>query len=326
MSGNALQPGRGPRGKKFFGPFFQKTTAFFLFLSSPAAACQMSLIAQLPLSQTEKGPTVTASVNSKPATLIFDTGSFTTIFTNQAAVRLDMRLLKSEAFSSVRARLSGIGGSVNALGIVAHRFELGRLHAKDYNFLQADFLHPPLDGLLSIDLLSRYDIDLDFPEQQVRLFQPNGDCSAPAAFMPAPLYVVPLEPNGEDRRPRVKVTVGDKELVALIDTGAHRSAIFRGAAERLGLIQAIPQSGKPFTVEGLGHRKVSAVRRAVDSLAIGDLSFDRMPFDILEDRAGDSVEMLLGADFQRLVHVWISYSSHSLILEYPSQPSKKIAP
>jgi len=34
--------------------------------------------------------------------------------------------------------------------------------------------------------------------------------------------------------------------------------------------------------------------------------------------------MLLGADFQARVHLWISYSSRTLIMQYPALPSPPI--
>jgi hypothetical protein len=35
------------------------------------------------------------------------------------------------------------------------------------------------------------------------------------------------------------------------------------------------------------------------------------------------VDVLLGEDFISRVHLWISYSSHTLIMQYPPKPSKK---
>jgi predicted aspartyl protease len=262
--------------------------------------------------------------NDKPASLIFDTGSFTSILTQKAVARLGLPVARAEEFNAVTGTLGGIGGSRNWIAVTAQRVELGGLHAKNYNFLAADVVPPPADGLLSADLISQFDIDLDFPEQQVVLYRPLGDCSAPAAFLSSPLYAVPLRPFGEDRRPRVMVTIGGKDVVAMIDTGAGRTAIFRHAAERLGLrmddLAADPRS----TVSGVGPRSVMAVRHVFEPVSVGDLTFEHMKVDVLDDRRGDEVEMLLGADFQQAVHLWISYSSHTLIMQFPPRPSKKV--
>jgi hypothetical protein len=67
-----------------------------------------------------------------------------------------------------------------------------------------------------------------------------------------------------------------------------------------------------------------AVRHVFEPVSVGDLTFEHMKVDVLDDRRGDEVEMLLGADFQQAVHLWISYSSHTLIMQFPPRPSKKV--
>ncbi len=296
-------------------------------IARPACACTMDLVAQLPLTPLGNHQTITAQLNHQPAHLIFDTGSFTSILTLEATKRLGIPNMRSEEKESMHTILYGIGGARPGIGVTAHSVELGGLHAKDYNFIAADVVPPPADGLLSIDLLSNFDIDVDLPEQQIRLFRPTGDCSAPAAFLTSPLYVVPLLPNGEDRRPRIKVTIGDTELTALVDTGAYHSAIYRRAAASLGLTDQALAPDTPLTLTGIGPRPVSAVRHVLTNLTVGDLTFANMPIDVLQEPGGDDdVQILLGADFQRKVHVWVSYSSHNLILQYPPLPSKKVTP
>ena len=73
-------------------------------------------------------------------------------------------------------------------------------------------------------------------------------------------------------------------------------------------------------------------------MRIGDLQFNNTVIQILEqDRVGverhrlgslfeqDELtgghEVILGADFVQKVHLWISHSSHKLIMQYPPQPS-----
>ena len=58
---------------------------------------------------------------------------------------------------------------------------------------------------------------------------------------------------------------------------------------------------------------------------MGDLVFANMRMDVLDDASGDDTDMLLGADFQAKVHLWISYSSHTLIMQYPPKASKKMS-
>ena len=294
-------------------------------MPSHASGCSMALVSKLPLQPYGSQFLVRATMNGKPAQLMFDTGSYTSILTVAAANRLGLHLMTSEEFRSSQTLVSGIGGGRSALGVTAHTIELGGLHARDYNFLEADFLQPPVDGLLSIDLISQFDIDLDLPEHQVMLYKPAGDCSAPAAFLASPLYTVPLLPTGEDRRPRIPVQIGERTLVALVDTGASGSAIFRRAAASLG-VRIADLSGAPHgTTGGVGSRRVTSVEHVFASMSVGDLAFENVRMRVLDESTGsDGVDMLLGADFQQKVHVWISYSSHSLIMQFPPLASKRV--
>jgi predicted aspartyl protease len=302
--------------------------ALALALAGCAAApeggvCRMAQVSHLTLEPYDQHLLVGAQINGLPARLIFDTGAFTSTLTPAAVTRL--RLDHSIGYLG---RVAGIGGSSSAEIVSARTISLGGLHGRNFHFLAADigFLTSPLgpDGLLSTDLVSKFDIDLDFPDRQAVLYQPIGDCTSPSAFLQGPLYEVPLRPTGEDRRPRVKVEIGGKSFVALIDTGAPRSTIFRRAAARLGLRIADLTADRHLTWRGVGPRPVRAVRHIFAPVTVGDLTVNNMPVDVLDQVSTDEVDMLLGADFQRRVHLWISYSSRTLIMQFPPRPSPKV--
>jgi predicted aspartyl protease len=282
----------------------------------------MTQVSQLPLTRADGGFLVPVTMNGKPAQLLFDTGSATTILNLSAVARLGLPARRGEGVDGLLATVSGIGGSKNAMAVTAQTVNIGGLKGRDYNFIAAEVIRPPADGLLSIDLISQFDVDLDFPENRIALYRPGGDCRAPAAFLSGPLSSVPLRPHGDDRRPRVNVSVDGQDLVAMIDTGATHSAMFRHAAERVGIASHFVQTGPHDVAVGVGPRGVNTVMQRVKSLTIGDLTFEKMPVAVLDDHAGDEVDMLLGADFQRMVHLWISYSSGTLIMQFPPLASK----
>ncbi len=294
-----------------------------LSLGAPARACEMNLVSTLPVRQLGSDLLVPITMNGQQAEMIFDTGAAISLVTQAAATRVGLRVIHREEGSSQPILAGGIGGARAALVMKAHTMDIGGLHARDMDIAVSDFMHPPIDGLLSLDLIAKFDVDLDVIESKIMLYRPRGDCSAPAAFLAQPLYPIPLRPTGEDPRPRITVQVGSQTVIAAIDTGAYHSAIFRGAADRLGLHPAALTAEPVLTVNGIGPRAVRAVRHAIEPVTIGDLEFSNMRLDVLDDAADDEVEMLLGADFLQTVHLWISYSSHTLILQYPPQASKK---
>jgi predicted aspartyl protease len=300
---------------------------FIASLALPAVAradCQMSQVSRLPLTPAHGHVLVPVALDDKPAQLIFDTGAFTTLIAAKAADRIGLPHMHDQDKSGLLTTVGGIGGEKSAMAVTARSVDIGGLKGRDYNFLSADFNFEGADGLLSVDLISQFDVDLDFPDNQVVLYRPRGDCRAPAAFLSGPLYAVPLHEVGQDRRPRVMVTVGGQTLLAMIDTGASHSAIFRRAAARIGLNDADLAADPHAHAYGVGSNVVSVARHAFEPVTIGDLTFEHMSVDVLDEHGLDEVEMLLGADFQHAVHLWISYSSGMLIMQYPPRPSKKM--
>ncbi len=289
----------------------------------------MQLVSHLPLSPLHGDMVVPISIDDKPTQLIFDTGAATTILSLKAVQRLGLPHLRADeaggalVTEGVLTSVGGIGGERTATAVTARKVDIGGLKSRNFNFLAANLDFPPADGLLSVDIISKYDVDLDFPENQVILYYPRGDCSAPAAFLNGPLYSVPLRPEGQDRRPRLNITVNGQNVVAMIDTGANFSAIFRHTAERVGVHMEDASARQHGSGRGIGPQTVASVRMKLDTVDVGDLEFTNMPVEVLDDRRGDEVEMLLGEEFQRRVHLWISYSSHTLIMQYPPTASKK---
>ena len=288
------------------------------------AQCTMARVAVLPVTIAHGHPLVTATLNGGEAKLIFDTGAFNSLLSEAAVDRLQLPHMQGEEIRNTLAVVGGIGGARTAHLVTARIVELGGLRGRNYNFVASDFGMNWSDGLLSIDLVSQFDIDLDFPESKIVLYRPTGDCHEPAAFLGGPLFSARLEPNGEDRRPRVRVDVAGTRLVALIDTGAPVSLVTRSAADRLGLRPA-PPGARADSLGGIGPRRLVATHATLSDVAVGDLAFERLPVSVADGPFDGSVQMILGADFQSLVHVWVSYSSHTLIMQYPARASKSMS-
>jgi predicted aspartyl protease len=309
-------------------PVFLPVVAFCAIMAlAPGAEadCQLALVSKLAFNPGDTGLIVPVTLNGQPAKLTFDTGAATTVLDLAAVNRIGLPHMHDQDKETWIGTVSGIGGAKTAMGVTATTVDIGGLKGKNYNFLAADLGFRLSDGILSIDLISQYDVDLDYPENQVVLYRPNGDCSAPAAFLNSPLYSTPMIPLGSDRRPRITVQVAGKDVTAMIDTGAYRSAIFRRAAARLGLDMASLARDPHYKTAGVGPNQVDTVRHVFEPITVGDLTFDHMNVDILDEHGSDdNVEMVLGRDFQRTVHVWISYSSGTLIMQYPPRPSKKM--
>jgi len=292
-----------------------------------ATPCTLAVNSRLPIG--EDG-TIEVKIDGAPANLVLDTGSFTTTLTTEAANRLRLRPDQdtSTTFRGIRDPwvLEGIGGSRLGSEVMAGTFKVGAVVGRKFHLLAADIPLGKTDGLLSTDFLAYYDIDLTFSAREFRLFKAYGTCARTKVFLQTPLYSTPLLQNADDRRPRIAALIEGHGSVALIDTGAAHSAIFNRAAESLGINAVDEKTDGALKVQGIGPNEVNAVRHIFPNVTIGDLTLRNMRLNILADRSHDDIDMILGADFQHRMHLWISNSSQLLILQYPPLPSPPVAP
>ncbi len=299
-----------------------------LLATAAQAECRLGRIAQLPLQISHGHLLVQGKVDNQPATFIFDTGSQTTLLTEAAVGLLALHAVRGEEHGiGALGTVEGVGGNNSARAVEARSIDLGGLRARNFAFLASpidlSFIQPTPDGLLSADLLAKYDIDLDLQGQAIRLYYPMSDCSQPAAYLHGPLYQAPLLAGSRDRSPRVTVTIGDHDFTAVLDTGAPHTTLFRDAARALGFAPAGPGQAAHI-VHGIGRGTVAMAIYRLPSLAVGDLEFGNMPVEVADQTMGTGfshTDMLLGMDFLSRVHAWISFSSNTLILQYPPTPS-----
>jgi predicted aspartyl protease len=307
------------------------SVASFLAMAADAAAqCRLALVTVLPLSMVRGHATTRAVLNGVPVTMIVDTGAASTVVTQATADRLGIR-------GDDYGEATGIGGYVGVKTFFTRSFQIGRLGGTHLQLQVVGSNMPGEDasigGLLGIDILKAYDVDLDLQGRTLSLFTLRHGCDRPAVAIAEPLYAAKLAPQpirtrfdalgyGEDPRPAVKVQIGDHRLTALIDTGAPMTTMYRNAAARIGLDPGGLTADKHYVVHGIGPRGVDAVRHVFAPMTIGEVTVQNLRVDILDELSGDNrFDMLLGMDFFSRVHAWFSFSSGMLIMQIPPQPS-----
>jgi predicted aspartyl protease len=285
----------------------------------PTGPCRLSVLATIPFQVAQNHLIIQVELNGHPSSLLFDTGAFTSVLTGQAVRRLGLRINRVPA----RA-IQGLGGWKYALTVSADSFKIGNLRGTDFYFLASNIFGRPsrLDGTLSTDFLSRYDIDLDVPARRIGFYQPSGDCSHPTVALTGDVYDVQLLPtDDDDQRPKIEVSIEGKPFQALIDTGVPRSLIFRSAATRLGLSIAALKADQVGNIGGIGPRPVIAYRHVLQTVTMGGLAVDNMPILIADQPEIGGDAMILGLDFISRVHLWLSVSSGRVVMNYPPLPS-----
>jgi predicted aspartyl protease len=135
-----------------------------------------------------------------------------------------------------------------------------------------------------------------------------------------------VKPDDEtDKRPHVMVVIGGIKLIAVVDSGAQRSSIFRNSARRLGLRLADLTTDGHSKAIGLGPEARDEVRHIMAPIEVGEITLSNLPVSIIDQRSDDDTDMLLGLDFLTRVHVWLSFHSHTMLMQYPPMASPKLA-
>jgi hypothetical protein len=182
-------------------------------------------------------------------------------------------------------------------------FKLGAVESKDVALMIAPSLGSEatrgIDGILSPDLLVRYDMELDFASDTMNLFSPDHCPGHVVYWNPPAVATVPItleqsrsDPDHRDRSPLHEVAVKASELgrreldgfhiyvqvmldghdiKALVDTGATGSALSKGMAEKLfGLTMGTPDT--PVQGNLNGDASVKTFSHRFKSLSFGTVS------------------------------------------------------
>jgi predicted aspartyl protease len=294
-----------------------------LFGCATQEACRMGRASDLPLRMMRHHLVSAVEINGKPADMILDTGAFGTVLTSEAVARLN---LPRPDWTAAEAR--GIGGSRSLSVLQTAQFKLGSLHGRDLHFAVFDSARvlgvTQVDGLLGMDIMSQFDIDLDLAEHKVIFYGTAGGCSHPTVALEQPLFALPMVQGPNEHSAVIEVSIAGKSLRALLDSGSDSNIIFRSGARRLGLDDTALANDTKGVMAGIGPRAVQYRRHVIEPVDIGDLTIRNMPVDISpEPRTGD-FDMILGLDFFLRVHVWMSFSSHTVIMQFPPKVSPAV--
>ena len=120
-----------------------------------AAECTLTRITSLDLLMpNDQRALVPITINDVPKLMLLDTGGYTTQISPDVAHDLGLVMHKAGL------ELLDIAGNSSSAFVVADSLKLGTLNATNTRMMVSPQSHGIADGLLSMDMLVRYDIDL----------------------------------------------------------------------------------------------------------------------------------------------------------------------
>lgn len=262
-------------------------------------ACRLDRVAELPLSMHGTVPVLHAEINGRSAALVLDTGSDSTVLTRTAARRLGVP--EGTALHNV----GGAGGNARVGVAEVASIALGPITVQRPQTLLTEAPRPPLDGVVGIDLLIDYELELDAPARVARLYRARPCLDARPAWN-TPYAQLAVQQSPGSGHLFVSVLLDGQPLRGMLDSGASRSAISLQSAEDVGLsrkrLAALPRSrGQAINAEGVLVR--SATFR---TLQVGDTVL-RDPLLAVIDLPAFAGDLLVGGDYLATRRLWFSF-------------------
>lgn len=286
-------------------------------------ACGLVLGAELPLAMIGLTPMLTVQIAGQNATMILDTGAQQTLLTAPAIARLGLR---SDARQVTT--ITGVGGSSRNFPAVITGFNVGRLRFPDQHALALPGDLPRVngvvvDGLLGVDVLGHFEVDLDLPRNRLALYG-GPPCDGEALPLDGPSVALPgtlLRRN----RLLAQVVLDDVPLLALLDTGAVNTIVSSAVLPRLGIAPETVAGEPHASLRGVGPNAQEATIHRFTSLTIAGQRFDRPQLRITDLRAADGTaalfgdggasEMILGPDYLARHRLWLAYPRQKVFLQ-----------
>lgn len=276
--------------------------------------CGMLMLAEMPVTMAGGVPLVLVTIAGRPATMVLDTGAQRTLLTKSAVTRLGLR---SDARQITV--ISGVGGSSRNFPTILTGFNVGGQRLADQTALALPFDLPSIagltvDGLLGVDVLGRFELDLDLPHRRVALYG-GRLCPGEAIALPGPLDELPV-PRINRNRLVITAKLDGTPMSALLDTGAAGMIVMTPAMRRAGTRPESLQADPTVVLSGVGPAPVRARQHRFTSLALGSETLDHPLIEVTEPLTGDSWwqflepeddDMIIGSAYLATHRFWFAY-------------------
>lgn len=275
---------------------------------APFAACGPGPQAALAVQMRGQLPVVRVTVNNRSADLVVDTGATTTVFNRNAAAVLGLQALAGPGLS-----YTSVQGAGQASRATIDVLRLGPWTLTDQAV--AVTASTPEDGVLGLDILSRYDLDVNLSQGEIVLHQ-SGLCADETPVMagqtlelPAARLAARAGAGGRYREPFlvVPVRLDGAATFAMLDTGAAAGSLVSSAfATQAGMAEGADRAAG-ISVFGFGAQTRLGQHRFAE-LLVGRERFEN-PTLLVGGDPRVMFPIILGYDYFIRHRVWFSFAS-----------------
>ncbi len=276
-----------------------------------ANSCTPGPATSLAMTITDRSAIVDVTINQRRAHLLFDTGSDSTILSPGVAAVLGVKTVAAPLKIS-----QGVGGRVISQSGMIDTLKLG-----DFTLSKVPVSITAItgyDGVLGLDVLSRYDVDVNLPQGAVTLHD-GGACGDKLPPMGGAMLEVPAQRIGNNPTDKVRsfylavpVILDAAKTIGVFDTGAMASVVSNTFATKSGASAELLAADKKAIGTGFGTTTTMHIHR------FGELAIGRELFTapVMMVGGNDTLRfpVILGFDYFAKHRVWFNYAADRIFV------------
>lgn len=276
----------------------------------------------LPVAMRGAALLVPVRVNGITQVYMVDTGGAVSVMERRSAYALG--LMHKLGQNTVR----DVAGERVVDVVTADKLNIGTLVFDNQHLVVSDGL--PVDGVIGLDILSRYDLDIDEPHNRMTLHKAGlcqGDkplADGPVLEMAAIRGIKSGSGAGQHTAPFLLVAakLDGKYGLAMLDSGALSGSVVSARfANAAGTTSDHLADDIRVPIRGLGPTTQMAVHQFTE-LNVGGEIFSHPQLQVSTD-LGARFPLVLGADYFRTHRIWLNFSADR-VFSMPVAP--RIAP
>lgn len=276
----------------------------------PAPDC--SQVIRVPLQPIGRMYTVPVTVDGHDLHLMLDTGDSLTMLSEKAVQQ--WHIPQSGRTSSASVGMAGgslrSDADVTSVTIGGVTIPVDHLTVNSWN---------GSDGLLGLDILGKYDLDIDGPNRTLGLYPAH--CVAVPPWSPATLVVGTSKTLWiHNRWLEMPIEIDGVPSMGIVDTGSSYTTIRAPMMRKLGLTEADLAGDKHFTTHVTAGADPQVYAHKFHTIRLGPVTAHDVAIEVYPGEPpalGGGLRapgILVGQDLLRDRHVWFSWSTGRLYL------------
>jgi len=298
--------------------------------AADAAPCQLRRVAGFDIHFNAAGlPSVPLTVAGQTRPFVVGiSNTFSSLFDGKAKA---MNIKLGRIANAPPRKYLALGAESPAVAPVKD-FKIGPLPVPNYSFMidPDDVNAPDEAGVLGPDILGLFDVDLDFAKGKLNLIEPNT-CGSGVVYWGGPFVQIPIKFKGtnglkfDDNNIFIDGKLDNADVHIVIDSRSPKSYILRQQATGLFDWHGVPEGAKKVEPLKFPDYKweEDTYSYPFKTLNLGGLVINNpqvllwSPSGPVQTKTG--LDMVVGMDVIRLLHLYISYKQQTLYIS-PAPP------